>query len=293
MGCATWGTLTVADAPLLSVDELSVRTAAAAGGRALVDGISFDVGTERVALVGESGSGKSLTARAIMGLLRRPLEVTANRLQFEGRDLASLSARQWTALRGTGLALILQDPRHALNPVLTVERQMDEVLRIHRRGMTSAERRDRVAEMIQSVGLSDPRRVLGSYAHELSGGMGQRVMLAMMLINGPRLLVADEPTSALDIALRDQVLELIASLVETRRMGLLLISHDLQQVAKHCERVLVMYRGRIVDRRTAADVAQSDHPYTRMLWSCRPSGRTYGSLLPVIDRSTLAEAPPT
>jgi peptide/nickel transport system ATP-binding protein len=293
MGCATWGTLTVADAPLLSVDELSVRTAAAAGGRALVDGISFDVGTERVALVGESGSGKSLTARAIMGLLRRPLEVTANRLQFEGRDLASLSARQWTALRGTGLGLILQDPRHALNPVLTVERQMDEVLRIHRRGMTSAERRDRVAEMIQSVGLSDPRRVLGSYAHELSGGMGQRVMLAMMLINGPRLLVADEPTSALDIALRDQVLELIASLVETRRMGLLLISHDLQQVAKHCERVLVMYRGRIVDRRTAADVAQSDHPYTRMLWSCRPSGRTYGSLLPVIDRSTLAEAPPT
>jgi peptide/nickel transport system ATP-binding protein len=283
----------VADAPLLSVDKLSVRTAAAAGGRALVDGISFEVGTERVALVGESGSGKSLTARAIMGLLRRPLEVTADRLQFEGRDLTSLSARQWTALRGTGLALILQDPRHALNPVLTVERQMDEVLRIHQREMTTAERRDRVAEMIQSVGLSDPRRVLGSYAHELSGGMGQRVMLAMMLMNGPRLLVADEPTSALDIALRDQVLELIASLVETRRMGLLLISHDLQQVAKHCERVLVMYRGRIVDRCTAADVAQSDHPYTRMLWSCRPSGRTYGSLLPVIDRSTLAEAPPT
>jgi peptide/nickel transport system ATP-binding protein len=283
----------VADAPLLSVDKLSVRTAAAAGGRALVDGICFDVGTERVALVGESGSGKSLTARAIMGLLRLPLEVSANHLQFEGRDLTSLSAWQWTALRGTGLALILQDPRHSLNPVLTVERQMDEVLRIHRREMTTAERRDRVAEMILSVGLSDPRRVLGSYAHELSGGMGQRVMLAMMLINGPRLLVADEPTSALDIALRDQVLELIASLVETRRMGLLLISHDLQQVAKHCERVLVMYRGRIVDRRTAADVAQSDHPYTRMLWSCRPSGRTYGSLLPVIDRSTLAEAPPT
>jgi peptide/nickel transport system ATP-binding protein len=293
MGSAIWETRIVADAPLLSVEKLSVRTAAGAGGRVLVDGISFDVGTERVALVGESGSGKSLTARAIMGLLRRPLEVTADRLQFEGRDLTSMSARQWTALRGTGLALILQDPRHALNPVLTVERQMDEVLKIHRREMAPAERRDRVLEMIQSVGLLDPRRVLGSYAHELSGGMGQRVMLAMMLINGPRLLVADEPTSALDIALRDQVLELIAGLVETRRMGLLLISHDLQQVAKHCERVLVMYRGRIVDRHAAADVAQSDHPYTRMLWSCRPSGRTYGSLLPVIDRSTLAESPPT
>ena len=282
----------MADGPLLSVEKLSVRAAAGGGGRPLVDGISFDVGTERVALVGESGSGKSLTARAILGLLRRPLEVTAERLQFEGRDLTSMSARQWTALRGTGLALILQDPRHALNPVLTVESQMDEVLRIHRREMPAAERRDRILEMIRSVGLSDPRRVLGSFAHELSGGMGQRVMLAMMLINGPRLLVADEPTSALDIALRDQVLELIASLVETRRMGLLLISHDLQQVAKHCERVLVMYRGRIVDRRAAAAVAQSTNPYTHMLWSCRPNGRTYGSMLPVIDRSTLAELPP-
>ena len=283
----------MADGPLLSVEKLSVRAAAGGGGRPLVDGISFDVGTERVALVGESGSGKSLTARAIMGLVRRPLEVTADRLAFEGRDLTSMSARQWGALRGTGLALILQDPRHALNPVLTVERQMDEVLRIHRREMPAAERRDRVLEMIRSVGLSDPRRVLGSFAHELSGGMGQRVMLAMMLINGPRLLVADEPTSALDIALRDQVLELIARLVETRRMGLLLISHDLQQVAKHCERVLVMYQGRIVDRRAAADVAHSSHPYTRMLWSCRPNGRTYGSMLPVIDRSTLVESPPT
>jgi peptide/nickel transport system ATP-binding protein len=282
----------VADAPLLSVEKLSVRSAAGTGGRALVDGISFDVGTERVALVGESGSGKSLTARAIMGLLRRPLEVTAEQLRFEGRDLTSMSTKQWNALRGTGVALILQDPRHALNPVLTVERQMDEVLHIHQREMTASQRRDRIREMIQSVGLPDPRRVLGSYAHELSGGMGQRVMLAMMLINGPRLLVADEPTSALDIALRDQILELIASLVETRRMGLLLISHDLQQVAKYCDRVLVMYQGKIVDRRAAAEVAQSDHPYTRMLWSCRPSGRTYGSLLPVIDRRTLAESPP-
>jgi peptide/nickel transport system ATP-binding protein len=283
----------VTDGPLLSVDKLSVRTAASAGGQPLVDGISFDVGTERVALVGESGSGKSLTARAIMGLLRRPLEVTADRLQFEGRDLTSMAARQWTALRGTGMALILQDPRHALNPVLTIERQMDEVLRIHRREMPGGERRDRILEMLQSVGLQDPRRVLGSFAHELSGGMGQRVMLAMMLINGPRLLVADEPTSALDSALRDQVLELIASLVETRRMGLLLISHDLQLVAKHCERVLVMYRGKIVDRSAASAVAQSAHPYTRMLWSCRPSGRTYGTMLPVIDRSALVESPPT
>jgi peptide/nickel transport system ATP-binding protein len=283
----------MADVPLLSVDGLSIHSAAGAAGRPLVDTISFEVGTERVALVGESGSGKSLTARALMGLLRKPLEVTAGRLQFEGRDLRSLSVRQWTQLRGTGLALILQDPRHALNPVLTVERQMDEVLRIHRREMTAAERRDRILEMIQSVGLPDPRRVLGSYAHELSGGMGQRVMLAMMLINGPRLLIADEPTSALDIALRDQVLELIASLVETRRMGLLLISHDLQQVAKYCDRVLVMYRGKIVDRRSAAAVSSSDHPYTRMLWACRPSGRTYGTLLPVIDRGTLSAATPT
>ena len=268
---------------LLSVRNLSIRLSRPAGERVIVDRLSFAVGAERVALVGESGSGKSLTARALLGLLRSPLSVSAERLEFEGRDLRAATPSQWAALRGSGIALILQDPRHALNPVLRIGRQIDEVLRIHQR-LSSGERRDRTAEMMLAVGLRDPLRIARAFPHELSGGMGQRVMLAMMLVNGPRLLVADEPTSSLDAALRDQVLDLMVSLVEQRRMGLLLISHDLQQVAQYCERVLVMYRGRLVDERRAVDLAASDHPYTKTLWSCRPSGRTYGTQLPVLVR---------
>jgi peptide/nickel transport system ATP-binding protein len=273
----------MAEGPLLSVRDLSVRSGTGGAERRLVDGISFDLGVERVALVGESGSGKSLTARALTGLLRRPLEMSAERLHFDGRDLRALRPRQWDRLRGSGIALILQDPRHALNPVMTIGRQIDEMLRIHQ-VLTAAERRDRIVDMLGAVGLSEPARVLGSYPHQLSGGMGQRVMLGLMLINGPRVLIADEPTSALDYALREQVLELMSTLVATRRMGLLLISHDLHQVSRHCERVLVLYRGRIVDRRAASELATADHPYTRTLWSCRPSARTYGAPLPVLER---------
>jgi peptide/nickel transport system ATP-binding protein len=181
------------------------------------------------------------------------------------------------------MALILQDPRHALNPVLRIGRQMDEMLRIHQR-LSAAERRDRAQDIMLAVGLAEPLRIARAFPHELSGGMGQRVMLAMMLVNGPRLLIADEPTSSLDESLRDQALELMTSLVEQRRMGLLLISHDLRQVARFCERVLVMYRGRLVDERRSHDLASADNPYTRTLWLCQPSGRTYGTQLPVLVR---------
>jgi peptide/nickel transport system ATP-binding protein len=283
MVCARRGRTAVDDRSLLSVRDLSIRSAAAHDGRLIVDAVSFDVGAERVALVGESGSGKSLTARALLGLLRRPLRVSAERLEFEGQDLRALTPRRWAALRGSGMALILQDPRYALNPVLRIGPQMDEVLRIHQR-LSAGERRERTEEMMLAVGLAEPARIARAFPNELSGGMGQRVMLAMMLVNGPRLLVADEPTSSLDEALRDQVLDLITSLVEQRRMGLLLISHDLQQVARYCERVLVMYRGRIVDERRTVDLAAAEHPYTRTLLSCRPGGLTYGTLLPVLVR---------
>jgi peptide/nickel transport system ATP-binding protein len=280
MVCATPETLPVADRTLLSVRDLSIHVATPRGKRLLVDHVSFDVGAERVALVGESGSGKSLTARALLGLLRQPLSVSAERLEFENEDLRAMAPSRWTALRGSGMALILQDPRHALNPVLRVGRQLDEVLRIHQR-LSAAERRDRTEEMMLAAGLAEPSRILRALPHELSGGMGQRVMLAMMLLNGPRLLIADEPTSSLDESLRDQVLELMVALVEQRRMGLLLISHDLRQVARFCERVLVMYRGRLVDERRAGELASAEHPYTRSLWSCQPSGATYGTQLPV------------
>lgn len=265
------------DTSLLSVRDLSIQTLGREP-RTLVDSVSFEVGAERVGLVGESGSGKSLTARALMGLLRPPLAVTATELSYNNTSLLTLSTRQWTTLRGTHMALVLQDPRHALNPVLTIGRQLEEVLRIHTR-LGSSDRRDRIADMLRAVGLGDRHNILRQYPHQLSGGMGQRVMLAMMLINGPRLLIADEPTSALDTNLRDQVLELISDLVASRHMGLLLISHDLPQVARHCDRVLIMYRGQIVDRTTAAALGQSTHPYTRTLWTSRPTGATYGTRL--------------
>ena len=284
------GTRIVVEGPLLSVRDLRICARTRGGERVIVDGVSFDVGAERVALVGESGSGKSLTARALLGLLPQSLSVTAGRIDFEGRDLRALSPRQWRGIRGSGMALILQDPRHALNPVLHVRQQMDEMLRLHQQ-LPAAERRDRTDEMLRAVGLMEPGRIGAAYPHELSGGMGQRVMLAMMLINGPRLLIADEPTSALDLSLRDQVLELMSSLVDQRLMGLLLISHDLQQVSRYCERVLVIYRGRIVDEQPAKELPTAQHHYTRTLWACKPSGRTYGTLLPVLARDAPAADP--
>jgi peptide/nickel transport system ATP-binding protein len=268
------------NASTLVVRDLSVRSSTAAGERALVDGISFTVANERVALVGESGSGKSLTARTILGLLQLPLAAVAAELRFGAIDLQHLDARAWAGLRGSRLSLVLQDPRRSLNPVLTVGRQLDEALRLHGR-YSRAARRDRIEAMLRSVGLAPD--VLTLYPQQLSGGMGQRIVLAMMLLNGPGLLIADEPTSALDVSLRDQVLELMCGLVSAHNAGLLLISHDLQQVARHCDRALIMYRGRIIDACPAAALSQSTHPYTRTLWSCRPSGRTYGSELPVLD----------
>jgi peptide/nickel transport system ATP-binding protein len=271
--------------PLLRVEELTIRTGS---GATLVDSLTFDLRAERVALVGESGSGKSLTARAVLGLVRPPLSVTAARLELDAFDLRAASAPEWARLRGSMVSLMLQDPRFSLNPVIRVGRQLDEIMTLHGKA-TAATRRDRIRDMLSAVGLDATRRILDAYPHQLSGGMGQRAMLAMMLINGPRLLIADEPTSALDAGLRDQVLELMMNLVEKRRMGLLLISHDLPQVARYCERVLVMYQGRIVDRCSAASLAQASHPYTRTLWNCRPSGRTYGTELPVLDRGWAAD----
>jgi peptide/nickel transport system ATP-binding protein len=274
----------MSETPLLSVEGLSVRSSAYPDGKTLVDNLSFELGAERIGLVGESGSGKSLTARALMGLLQAPLEVRASRLEFGGQDLRRLTPRQWRPIRGAGMAMVLQDPRHALNPVLSIGAQIEESLRLHQK-LSAAERRDRVFAMMEAVGLPEPHRLWGAYPRHLSGGMGQRAMLAIMLINEPRLLIADEPTSALDVVLRDHVLELITNLVDTRRMGLLLISHDLRQVARYCDRALVMFQGRIVDVRRASELDGASHPYTRTLWACRPSADTYGTMLPELDRN--------
>ena len=252
----------------------------------VVKGIDFTLGTEKVALVGESGSGKSLTARALLGLVPRPGRVRAEYLRLGGTDLLDLGQKQWQALRGTALSLVLQDPKYSLNPVLKVGTQVEEVLVLHTR-LRRRERRERVLEMLDAVGLPNPTALYERYPHELSGGMGQRVMLAAMLINDPRLLIADEPTSALDSSLRDQMLELIMGLVEKRGMGLLLISHDLPLVARYCDRALVMYRGNIVDQCRADQLASASHPYTNTLWNCQPSALSYGRLLPTLGRNRL------
>jgi peptide/nickel transport system ATP-binding protein len=272
----------MSDDPLLSVSHLAVRFADRKRSHAIVPDLSFELGSECLALVGESGSGKSLTARAVLGLLQPPLTAHAAHLRLGDVDLQRCSPAMWNRLRGSRLSLMLQDPRHSLNPVLRLGRQLDLALRVHQR-LPVAERRDRIAAALEAVGLTQVQRVLMAYPQQLSGGMGQRVVLAMMLLNDPHVLIADEPTSALDEALREQVMELILGHVRRRRMGLLLISHDLQMVSRHADRALVMYRGRIIEQGPAAELSRSSHPYTRALWASRPSGRTHGTLLPLVD----------
>lgn len=269
--------------PLILADNLRI---ASATGTPLVKNISFTLGRERVALVGESGSGKSLTARSLMGLLSPGLQLQASTLNVAGENALTLSERRWSQLRGSQLAMVMQDPKYALNPMRTIGWQVAEPLKLHTR-LSRAEIREKVGEMLDAVGLPDPEQLMQWYPHQLSGGMGQRVMLAIALIADPQCLIADEPTSALDHAMRDQVLALIRRLVEQRNMGLLLISHDLQQVSEHCERVMVMYQGEILDTLPAADLPGATHPYTRTLWSCRPSKATQGQPLPVLDRVAL------
>lgn len=251
-------------------------------GSRVVSNLSFTLGNERLALVGESGSGKSMTARALMGLVRKPGKVSAEQLSVMGHDLLDMNARSWNQLRGSDIAMVLQDPRYALNPVKSVQQQIDEALRLHQK-LSTAERRDRCQELVQSVGL--PGAVLQRYPGELSGGMGQRVMIAIALANNPKVLIADEPTSALDARLRNQILELLVAQCEQRQMALLLISHDLPLVAEHCHRVLVMYQGQKVDEMAASELPQATHPYTRTLWTCRPNADTYGQMLPTLNRS--------
>jgi len=251
-------------------------------GARVVNNLSFRLGNERLALVGESGSGKSMTARALMGLVRKPGVVSAAQLNVLGNDVLTLSSRGWQRLRGNDIAMILQDPRYALNPVKSIYAQLEEALTLHQR-VGRRERAERIRDVVAAVGLQDT--VLTRYPGELSGGMGQRVMIAIALINNPRVLIADEPTSALDARLRNQILELLVTQCEQRSMAMLLISHDLPLVAQHCHRVLVMYQGEKVDEMPAHALPQATHPYTRTLWTCRPNAATWGQMLPVLDRS--------
>ncbi len=269
--------------PLLSVEDLRVRFPTRSGIVEAVRGISFAVGRERLGIVGESGSGKTMTGRAILRLIRPPGLVEARRIALDGTDLLALSERQMRRIRGERIAMIMQDPKFSLNPVMRIGRQLVEALQVHTK-VSHAEGRRRALTMLEAVQIRDPERVFRAYAHELSGGMGQRVMIAMMLIPGPDLLIADEPTSALDVTVRGQVLGIMDALVRERGMGLILISHDLNLVATFCDRVLVMYAGRIVEELAASRLDEARHPYTRGLLNCLPKIGGGKAPLPVLDR---------
>jgi peptide/nickel transport system ATP-binding protein len=255
--------------PLLTVEKLCVAFPGSGGSRQAVRDVDLRVGREKVGIVGESGSGKSTTGRAILKLLPPKAKVSAARLQFETTDIMAASEHRMQQIRGARISMILQDPKFSLNPLIPVGKQIAEAYRIHRSAPKGEARREALA-MLEAVHIRDPERVFKLYPHEVSGGMGQRIMIAMMLIPEPALIIADEPTSALDVTVRRQVLAILDELVTARGAGLIFISHDLNLVAEFCDRVLVMYAGRIMEELPARHLEQARHPYTRALLDSLP-----------------------
>ncbi len=269
--------------PLVEVEDLSISFPGPCGPIRIVEGVSFELRRETLAIVGESGSGKSMTARTLLGLQPEQAKVEARRLIVSGTDIRGLSEARFAQLRGRRIAMILQDPKQSLNPILTAGEQIAEACRLHL-GDGRRAAQERTLSLLEDVRINDPRRVSGLYPHELSGGMGQRVMIAMMLAADPEILVADEPTSALDVSVRLEVLNLLKSAVEARGMGLLLISHDLDLVARFSDRIQVMYAGRVMETLTASELSHARHPYTRGLIGCRPSMKRRIEQLPALER---------
>ncbi len=255
---------------LVEIRNLRIQFPTAAGFSDAVRNVSLTLGQEKLGIVGESGSGKSLTARSILRLLPSNAVTTADKLEFDGIDILRADEPALRRIRGARAGLILQDPKFSLNPVMTAGAQIAEAWRVHRGG--SRKLADRAAiDLLAQVQIRDPTHVAQAYPHELSGGMGQRVMIAMMLAPDPELLIADEPTSALDATVQAEILRLIEDLVSRRGMGLILISHDLPLVSHFCDRVAVMYAGRVVEEVAAADLMHARHPYTRGLLECLPT----------------------
>ena len=269
-------------APQLVVDDLHVRFRTPQRIVHAVRGVSFTVGREKIGIVGESGSGKSTVGRAILRLTAPNATVSATRMSFQSTDLAGASERDLLKVRGRRIGMIMQDPRYALDPVMRVGEQIGEAL--DGRGLSAAERRAKVMAMLHAVRIRNPERVYDLYPHEVSGGMGQRIMIAMMLLPEPDLMIADEPTSALDVTVRMQVLAILDELVTSRGLGLIFISHDLNLVAGFCDRVLIMYAGRIVEECRAADLAAAQHPYTRGLLASLPRIESRQDRLSVLQR---------
>ena len=266
---------------LLEVEDLRITYPSRQGPVEVVRGVSFTLGRERLGIVGESGSGKTQTGRALLGLTPPPGRATARRLSFDGIDLRAATPTLWRSLRGVRMSMVMQDPKFSLNPVMTIGRQLVEAAR---RTASRHDARNRAMAMLEAVQIRDAARVFDAYPHELSGGMGQRAMIAMMLITEPDLLIADEPTSALDVTVQIEVLRILDRLVAERGMGLIFISHDLRLVSSFCDRVLVMYAGRMVEEVRASDLAHAQHPYTQGLYRCLPRVEGDQHPLPTLRR---------
>lgn len=287
----------VASAPLLSVAGLTVRLRRGDKSACAIADVSFSVDPGRtLCIVGESGSGKSVTAMAIMRLLAQPaLQITEGQITLDGRDLVSASEKEMTHIRGRVVSMVFQDPMSALNPVLTIGRQIEEPLRIHR-AMGHADARLRAIELLELVGLPSPDTAIHRYPHQLSGGQRQRVLIAMALTCDPKLLIADEPTTALDVTTQAQILALLEQLQRRLGMAIVLITHDLGVVAEMADEVVVMYGGRIAEQGPVADIFERPaHPYTQgLLRSIPPFDGPSGDALPAIGGvvPSLFEMPP-
>lgn len=265
-------------AALLEVQDLHTHFFTHDGTVRAVDGVSFTIGPgDTLGIVGESGCGKSVTALSVMRLLpRRLARVVSGSIRFEGQDLLAFDTEQMHAIRGNRMAMIFQEPMTSLNPVLTIGEQIAEAVLLHRRTNRAAAM-ERAREMLELVRIPDAGARLRSYPHQLSGGMRQRVMIAIALSCDPRLLIADEPTTALDVTIQAQILGLMLDLKERRNTAILLITHDLGVVAETCQRVLVMYAGRKVEEATVQDLFDRPlHPYTQALLASMPGRRRHG-----------------
>ena len=261
----------MSDAAVLAVRDLSTVFPSEAGPVTTVDGVSFSLGAgETLAVVGESGSGKTMTFLSVLRLVPPPGRVTSGEVLFEGADISALSASAMRSIRGAGIAMVFQDPLTALNPVFTVGDQMLEVIRAHT-AMSPRQARSLALEVLERVHIPAPSKRIDDYPHQLSGGMRQRVLIAMAIALRPKVLIADEPTTALDVTVQAQILELLAELRSELGMGMVLITHDLGLVAKYADRVAVMYAGRVVETSPiAGGFGRSRHPYTRSLFRSIP-----------------------
>lgn len=271
-------------APLLDVSDLTIALNIAGRSINIVDGVSFCINSgDRLGVVGESGSGKSMISLALMGLLPNVMQLKSGSIRFQGEALENASAARMRQIRGRDISMVFQEPATALNPVFTTGRQVYEVLREHE-SMSAREARNRTIELFRQVGIPAPERRIEDYPHQMSGGMRQRVMIAMALACRPKLLIADEPTTALDATIQEQIIDLLAELQDETGVAVMLISHDLPLVADFAEEIMVMYAGRVAETARAEMIFDASmHPYTRGLISCAVGLEAGDARLPTIE----------